>query len=637
MRSVGQHWIWHESGVPCHWVSGQNPGTQNESTPMNIKNVAVALVTLIASSAAQAQDEPMQWRVEDGGNGHWYAGITTWRTWADARTHAAALGAYLATETSTAENTFVNSVRATFGLDRPWLGGFQDLGASDYSEPAGGWRWVTGEPWSFTAWGGDEPNNQGNEHWLHYGNNLGFWNDLPSWSQWPALIEWSADCNNDGIVDYGQIYLQPELFSDANGNGVLDACEACGLDWAALGDSIPIPTQADAWYGPGAQFLDANGDGIQDIVFASRPIQARLGLGGGRFGPAIISEPLGWFGGYCVADLNGDSFDDFVSYDYFAGRDRVMFSLGDGRFAQSQELVTGNWAAPCRVGDMDGDGDLDIVGGTELEGYLRIFRNDGTGNFDGGVTIGGVGTYHREMELADLDGDGDLDIVVQNEWIYQTIRILRNDGSMSFVHQAPLAYPGGALYLLPFDYDRDGDLDLLGSTVLGDLRVYRKDSNGLSYTVLTIASISNRALALALNDFDHDGLEDLFLADNDRFGFMRSRSTGGLESPVWISVPNKDRFVLVDLNGDSDMDVATSKQTPESLGTVDFLMQTCNGLPCPGDITNDGSIDAVDLAIILVAWGTHKQGEFNADLNNDGIVESADLSIVLGGWGPCPN
>ena len=66
MQSVGQHWIWHESGVPCHWVSGQLPGTQNESTPMNIKNVAVALVTLIASSAAQAQ-QAVQWRVEESG------------------------------------------------------------------------------------------------------------------------------------------------------------------------------------------------------------------------------------------------------------------------------------------------------------------------------------------------------------------------------------------------------------------------------------------------------------------------------------------------------------------------------------------------------------------------------------------
>jgi len=62
MQSVGHEWKLHESGVPCHWVLGQRPGTQKESTPMNIKNVAVALVTLIAASAAQAQ-QAVQWRV----------------------------------------------------------------------------------------------------------------------------------------------------------------------------------------------------------------------------------------------------------------------------------------------------------------------------------------------------------------------------------------------------------------------------------------------------------------------------------------------------------------------------------------------------------------------------------------------
>lgn len=155
-----------------------------------------------------------------------------------------------------------------------------------------------------------------------------------------------------------------------------------------------------------------------------------------------------------------------------------------------------------------------------------------------------MGAYHREMELVDLDGDGDRDIVVQNEWVYQTIRILRNDGNMSFTQVATLAYPGGLLNLVPLDYDNDGDVDLIGSTILGDVRVYRKESKGFSFTTVTLGNYSNRALWLDLNDFDHDGIADLFLGDDNRFGFMRGRLTGGFETPVWISVPNKDRFSL---------------------------------------------------------------------------------------------
>ena len=46
-------------------------------------------------------------------------------------------------------------------IDRYWLGGFQDLTSPNYSEPSGGWTWVTGEPWSYTNWFPGEPNNTG--------------------------------------------------------------------------------------------------------------------------------------------------------------------------------------------------------------------------------------------------------------------------------------------------------------------------------------------------------------------------------------------------------------------------------------------------------------------------------------------
>jgi hypothetical protein len=58
--------------------------------------------------------------------------------------------------------------------------------------------------------------------------------------------------------------------------------------------------------------------------------------------------------------------------------------------------------------------------------------------------------------------------------------------------------------------------------------------------------------------------------------------------------------------------------------------------PCPGDVTNGGTVDAADLSILLAAWGTNGQGEFDTDLNGDGLVDGGDLALVLGGWGACP-
>jgi hypothetical protein len=62
----------------------------------------------------------------------------------------------------------------------------------------------------------------------------------------------------------------------------------------------------------------------------------------------------------------------------------------------------------------------------------------------------------------------------------------------------------------------------------------------------------------------------------------------------------------------------------------------CEVDPCPGDVTNGGSVDATDLSVILAAWGTNGQGEFDADADNSGLVDGGDLALVLSGWGPCP-
>jgi hypothetical protein len=188
---------------------------------------------------------PLQWRVEDGGNGHWYqllASVTP-LDWATANGVARSSGGLLACVTSAAEDAFVLSIDPTnlawsnFG---PWLGGFQVDGAA---EPAGGWQWVSGEPWAWAEWSANpvgEPNNagcgDGQENRLHYvacRNDSRHWNDAPEsgfsmccthiTQVKGAVIEWSADCNGDGIVDFGQI-LQGQ-FADLNADGVPDICQ----------------------------------------------------------------------------------------------------------------------------------------------------------------------------------------------------------------------------------------------------------------------------------------------------------------------------------------------------------------------------------------------------------------------------
>ena len=222
---------------------------------MSIKAIVAGAVGVLVSASAAWGQQAVQWKVSDGGNGHWYAYFSNPTRWSLAKPYAESIGGHLVTVHSVAEASFVR----TLGSDNCWIGLFQDRTAPEFLEPAGGWKWVTGEPVGFTNWRINEPNNfVGGEDWAHFDANATTWNDLPD-GQYPFAVEWSADCNNDNIVDYGQIIAGD--VADTNTNGKPDCCEqgTLCLDPDADGitnslDNCPTTANPDQ--------LDCNNNGI---------------------------------------------------------------------------------------------------------------------------------------------------------------------------------------------------------------------------------------------------------------------------------------------------------------------------------------------------------------------------------------
>lgn len=119
-------------------------------------------------------------------NGHVYqvvifrAAVTWQAAWRGAQqmTFQGARG-HLVTITSRDEQAFLvrhfaEAFRRPHGV---WLGAYQDPRAPDYREPAGAWRWVTGEPSGYWNWRGGEPNDAGNtSNWMNTFDD-GSWND----------------------------------------------------------------------------------------------------------------------------------------------------------------------------------------------------------------------------------------------------------------------------------------------------------------------------------------------------------------------------------------------------------------------------------------------------------------------------
>ena len=245
-----------------------------------MKQLMAIGVAAAVSTGASAQSA-VQWRVEDGGNGHWYQlDAPFFVRWTDAKVYAENLGGHLVTLTTAGEQVFAaNLAFATTpnSIDDCWLGGFQDRSSSNYSEPGDGWRWVTGEPWGFTAWRPDQPTNiLGSNDFLA---STTVPTDELRWvdstitnkpGNCQAFIEWSADCNADGLVDYGQI--RAGQLVDANGNNIPDCCENGGsccpgdTNNDRRVDGIDLATVLTRWGMPGAKFpqADCNADGAID-------------------------------------------------------------------------------------------------------------------------------------------------------------------------------------------------------------------------------------------------------------------------------------------------------------------------------------------------------------------------------------
>jgi hypothetical protein len=126
-------------------------------------------------------------------NGHSYYRSTGNATWTTARSNCAAMGGYLVTITTAAEQSFIFNI---------WPSGW--IGLTD-EVTEGTWRWVTGETYSYKNWNSGEPNNAGNEDYVQFVSN-GRWNDLPNNVSLPYVLEFNYIVTTSSWALYKTIY-----------------------------------------------------------------------------------------------------------------------------------------------------------------------------------------------------------------------------------------------------------------------------------------------------------------------------------------------------------------------------------------------------------------------------------------------
>lgn len=371
---------------------------------------------------------------------------------------------------------------------------------------------------------------------------------------------------------------------------------------------------------------DIDGDGDKDILttyidgigwFENQDGQ------GNFIGQRVISSRLAGATSVFPADLDGDGDTDVLS----ASPNGIAWhenNNGQGDFNVEQFISSNFQGKSVFASDIDMDGDMDIIYTTVYDSNQNtkiawVENMDGNGNFGSEQDISAELIIGNALFVADLDGDGDNDVLTGSQSDNKIAWYENTNGNGAFGPQQTLTTNLGQVHkVIAADMDNDNDLDIIcaagnsvswfkNTTGQGDFTLQQTHSGGNN---------TNDIYSVFATDLDNDGDNDLVVGTDFEYRVFWLQNTNGLglldgEQLVSDDFNSNTRVFVDDINGDNKKDIisvsgdfyiSTSLNYNKLIwfGNEGIVTNTINGFVNYGETSNGCTSESLTVPNILI-------------------------------------
>ncbi|WP_299122522.1 T9SS type A sorting domain-containing protein [uncultured Winogradskyella sp.] len=495
--------------------------------------------------------------------------------------------------------------------------------------------------------------------------------DVVSASEADDKIAWYE--NTDGLGTFGiQQIISSSInrprsvyASDIDGDGDVDVvCATEADDKVAWFENMDgqgtfaleqvITTSIDS--GWSVYTSDIDGDGDMDVLSASvwdnKIAWYENVNGNGEFGlQQIITTDANNARSVYATDIDGDGDIDVLSAS--RGDNKIAWYEnidGIGTFGAQQIITTlAGTAESVHAGDIDGDGDRDVISAS-VDGKIALYENiDGLGTFGDQQIISTYANSASSVYTTDIDGDGDLDILFSTDgfiigW-FENTNGLGSFGSLRLILTSAVR----ARSVYSGDLDGDGDMDVLSASEVDDKIAWYEniDGQGTFVTQKFITTYADSAKSVYASDIDGDGDIDVLSASfgDDKIAWYENIDGLGTYGEQLIISTNADRAQSVysaDIDGDGDIDVLSASEFDDKIawyenvdgqgnfGTEQIISTLADGANDVKafDLDGDGDMDVVSASENddKIAWyeNIDGQGTFSSEQIISNSASQAD-------------